>query len=180
MAVRPSHEAIAHPDVLVAMHPGTVPLLVQLRNRGVEVVVYGSQGVAMHLGRFKVPGDLDLLVEDEWVGRRIDRLTAILGTFGFSASDASEHEYRNEAGFEVAFTAQSILQRDGVAIPDEDPFVSVRVGGEILRTLSASAFRRAYAFSLQDGYRLEQRGKNDAQVLALLDAHIAHATSLDA
>lgn len=173
-------EATAHPDVLAALHPGTVPLLAQLRTHGVDVVVYGSQGVAMHLGRFKVPGDLDLLVEDEWVGDRCDQLTAIMSTLGFTVSDASEHEYCDESGFDVAFAPQSILQRDGVVSANEDPFTSMRVAGERLTTLTACAFRRAYAFSLRDGYRLEQRGKNDARVLALLDAHVADATSLDA
>ena len=50
----------------------------------------------------------------------------------------------------------------------------------MLTTLTANGFRRAYAFSLQDGYRLKQRGKNDARILALLAAYVAHATSREA
>lgn len=161
------------------LHPSTLPVLAQLRAHGVSVVVYGSQGVAVHLGRFKDPGDLDLLVDDEWLTNRCSELTAIMNNLGFSVADPREHEYRNSAGFDVAFAARSVLERDGVLIPGEDPFVTVQVGGQTLSTLTAAAFRRAYAFSVRDGYRLEKRGKNDARIIALLDEHLAHAERLD-
>lgn len=166
-------------DTRGILHPRTLPLLLHLRAHGVAAVVYGSQGVALHLGRFKDLGDLDLLVDDEWLGHRCAELTAIMGNLGFSVSDPREHEYRNATGFDVAFAARSILERDGVLIPDEDPFVTVRVAGQSLTTLSPTAFRRAYAFSVRDGYRLENRGKDDARIIALLDTHLAHARQLD-
>jgi hypothetical protein len=145
------------------------PFIETLRQYGVNSVLYGSRGVSLYLGAYKQFNDLDLLVEDEWVEARWDELVAIMAIFGYRLVDAHEHEFRNAEGAGVAFAAKSILVRDGImpSVNDDDFMV---ING--IRTLSAEAFLRAYKYSVQDGYRVNQRGKKDAETIALLEKNL--------
>jgi dienelactone hydrolase len=152
-----------------------VVLLKQLKKQGVDPILYGSIGVSVYLGNFKDTfGDIDLLVPDKWLDPKDkwSTLQPIMQKMGFTLIDEHEHEFRNDQGQEVAFAGESVLVRDGI-VSDLKEIIRVELGGVSARTLSVASFKKAYEFSVKDGYRLEQRGKNDQEVIGLLDQYIA-------
>ncbi|MDR2252390.1 MAG: hypothetical protein LBD97_00765 [Bifidobacteriaceae bacterium] len=148
-------------------------LIADLRLSGVSCVLYGSRGVALHLGGpFRQLGDTDLLVDDAWLAERWQDLQSVMAGLGYRLTDQAEREFSDAAGNVVAFAAVSALVQDGIvqAIGGDD---LVMVDG--VRTLSLPAFQRPYEFSARDGYRRDQRNKNDAEVIALIRSEVVDA-----
>lgn len=146
----------------------TVSLISNLQSHGIDPILYGSQGVALHIGKFKEFGDIDLLVQDEWIGNRWDELVAIMAELSFEMVNRHEHEFKNQSDISVGFAAESILTRDRILTSGLQEVLRVRFGRTVVRTLNKVAFLRAYEFSVRDGYRVEQRGKKDADIIKLL------------
>ena len=150
----------------------TVSLISSLQDHGIDPILYGSQGVSLYIGQFKEFGDVDLLVPDEWVQKRWQELISVMGALGYSMVNEHEHEFEDEEKSTVGFAGESILIRDGISIPESQDIIWTTVSGASVRTLSAKAFRRVYRFSVHDGYRIETRGKKDAEIISLLDSYL--------
>lgn len=145
-----------------------INLIEDLKKAGIQTILYGSLGVSIYLGNFKKFGDVDLLVEDHWLGKRWEDLLTILSNLGFKLIDTQEHEFSDVNGLVVAFAKKSILARDGIVISSKD--IAIKdVKGSIINVLSPEAFKRAYEFSKKDGYRRNVRQKNDEEVIRLID-----------
>jgi hypothetical protein len=142
----------------------------KLRERGVDAVLYGSRGVGLYLGDFKEFNDTDLLVDDAWLGERWGELQAVMAELGYRLVDEREHEFHDIAGAAVAFAAKSILVRDGI-VASVGPEDLVVVRG--IKTLPPEVFLKVYKYSIQDGYRVEVRGKKDAETIAALERYLA-------
>lgn len=156
----------------------SAPYIERLQNNGIQpVILYGSRGASAYLGDFKAFSDFDLLVPDEWLGVRWDELVGIMGKMGFKLVNLREHEFTNDVNTDIAFAKQSILERDGIieAGGMQASLVGITVGSSAITTLSAKAFKRAYEFSLKDGYRQDARRKKDAEIIRLLDEYIKDA-----
>ncbi len=144
----------------------------QLKENGVECLLYGSAGVSIYLGQYKPSfSDIDLLVPDEWLESDWHKLQQIMSTMQYSLLDEHEHEFGHRSKPIVAFAKQSILTRDKIQ-KDESDIVMIPSGTTTLNTLSAVAFKRAYEFSSKDGYRIEKREKNDQLVIQLLNKYL--------
>jgi hypothetical protein len=146
-------------------------IITYLQGHGMNPLLYGSLGVSIYLGSFKDFNDVDLLVEDAWLGDRWPELCDIMQGKGFSLVDEHEHEFRNQAGLSVAFAQETVLTRDKV-VDSPDRIITKKVGGVSFRTLSPEDFREAYRFSVKDGYRKDNRGKKDQKVIDLLDQYL--------
>lgn len=51
----------------------------------------------------------------------------------------------------------------------------MHVGEVIVRTLKEEDFIKAYRFSAKDGYRRDQRGKKDSEIILMLENHLRNA-----
>jgi len=144
--------------------------------KGVDTVLYGSLGVSVYLGNFKEFGDVDLLVAPEWIEEDWGDLQDIMSSLGFRLVDEKEHEFRGADDESVAFAPLSIFDRDGIEFDPVHDIVDIDVNGTSIKTFSPELFRRAYEYSVKDGYRSEERGKKDQLIIDLLDAYTAHHT----
>ena len=154
--------------------PGpTLELIQHLQSRGIEPVLYGSQGVSLYLGAFKECGDVDLLVDAEWLGGKWPELSRHMHELGYALTDEHEHEFTNGQGVVAAFASKDIITRDGIAPSIAEAITTKQVDNTTFQTLTPLAFKRAYEFSQKDGYRKDVRGKNDRQIISLLAAYIA-------
>lgn len=124
------------------------------------------------MGAFKEFGDIDLLVDDELLNDKWQKLINIMQEGGFELVNEHEHEFRNSVGANVGFASENILIRDGIASLIKDIVDVKPISGLFVRTLTPQAFKKAYEFSVRDGYRINTRGK-DEKIIALLDRYIA-------
>jgi hypothetical protein len=148
-----------------------------LRSHDIEPVVYGSTGASLYLGPFKTLNDVDLLLDDPWLGERWAELQEFLREAGFRLIDEREHEFEDSHGRSPSFARKSILLRDKI-LHTFDDLVTVQTHSGRLTTLSPLGFLRAYEFSARDGYRKDMRGKKDEDVIVLLKSYIRHKENL--
>lgn len=141
--------------------------------KGVDTVLYGSLGASVYLGNFKEFGDADLLVAPEWTGHDWADLQDIMSSLGFRLVDEKEHEFRGTDDESVAFAPLSIFDRDGIEFDPTHDIVDIDVDGASIKTFTPELFRRAYEYSVKDGYRSEERGKKDQLIIDLLDTYMA-------
>ena len=162
-------ESLAQNDKMTLEKAARV--MADLAGHGVDGTLYGSLGVSVYVGNFKEFGDADLVVAPEWTGERWDELQEIMSSLGYQLVDAKEHEFHSARGESVAFAPVTIFERDGIEFDETQDVVTVpTVDGEI-RTFTPELFKRAYEYSVKDGYRTEERGKKDQLVLDLLAKH---------
>lgn len=140
-----------------------------LEAQGVSCTLYGSLGVAVYVGEFKEFGDADLVVPAEWTGERWAELQEIMASLGYQLFDAKEHEFHSQTGESVAFAPVTIFERDGIEFDEARDVTTVSTSAGEIRTFTPRLFKRAYEFSVKDGYRTEERGKKDQVVIDLLD-----------
>lgn len=149
-----------------------VSVLRYLSEHSIQPILYGSVGLALYLGDFKEFDDVDLLISPDWLDKRWPELVEIMQANEYQLIDEHEHEFQNSEGKKVAFAADTVLVRDGISKNIKEDVVIVPVKGMLVKTLSPTAFKRAYEFSAKDGYRAKQRGKKDAKVIALIDGYL--------
>lgn len=141
-----------------------------LKDKGINPILYGSLGVSLYLGEFKEIGDIDILIEDEWVkGDKWQELIKLMNRHGFKLINEHEHEFINDQNVDVSFSFHSILIRDKIGDPIKDLAI-IQKDNLNIKTLNMKCFIKAYEYSAKDGYRLAKRGKDDLQVVELLKA----------
>ncbi|OIO06345.1 hypothetical protein AUJ26_00865 [Candidatus Falkowbacteria bacterium CG1_02_37_21] len=138
-----------------------------LQELNIEPVVYGSLGVACYLGNFKQFGDIDLLVEDDFIDNW-EKFKVFLLSHSFILIDEKEHEFLFD-NFKVGFAKKSILVKDKII---NDYLDLVNYKGIAAYTLRPEHFLAAYRFSLKDGYRITNRGKKDQEIIDKLIEYI--------
>lgn len=149
-----------------------VQIIRNLQKAKVDPILYGSLGVSQYLGIFKSFNDIDLLVAPEWLHDDWNSLQEVMSELGFSLVDEHEHEFKNDEGLNVAFAQETVLTRDGI-LDSISKVIYVVIDNITIRTLTARDFLAAYRYSVKDGYRIESRGKKDAEIIALLEDYIA-------
>lgn len=138
-----------------------------LVENGIDSILYGSLGVSVYLGNFREFDDIDLLVDDEYLGDKWVFLKNLMIDKGFSLTDEKEHEFVNTDGVKVAFAEKSVLTDDKICDPKKNA-VKVIVDGIEVNTLKPGVFIKAYTFSSTDGYRIEKRGDSDLNIVRRL------------
>jgi len=145
-----------------------VEVIQGLQQLGVDPILYGSTGVSYYLGAFKPSfGDIDFLVPDSWLEKNWSKLQDIMMKLGYALINEHEHEFTHPKQPSVAFAKESILLRDKI-VKSLNEILPIRIQNTNVRTLTPSTFRKAYEFSIKDGYRIEQRSKDDASIIKLL------------
>jgi hypothetical protein len=140
-----------------------------LQELNIKPVVYGSLGASCYLGNFKQFGDIDLLVEDEFIDNW-EKFKAFLLSHNFNLIDEKEHEFLFD-NFNVGFAKKSILIRDKIINGYLD---LVNYKEMPAYTLRPEHFLAAYRFSLKDGYRITSRGKKDQIIIDKLTEYIKY------
>lgn len=143
-------------------------ILKTLNRLGIKPIIYGSFGASLYLGNFKEFGDIDILIEDNYIFDDWKKFKQIFESDGFTLTDEKEHEFRFEDK-KVGFAAKSILMNDGII---EDYKELVKYRNVNAYTLTAAGFVKAYEFSLKDGYRLNTRSKKDQEIINKLKDYI--------
>lgn len=138
-----------------------------LQKTKIKPVIYGSFGVACYLGNFKQFGDIDLLVEDDIIDNW-EKFKDFLLLHNFILIDEKEHEFIFD-NLKIGFAKKSILIKDKI-INDYADLVNYKDVDAY--TLQAKHFLAAYRFSLNDGYRLKNRGKKDQDIIDKLTEYI--------
>lgn len=149
-----------------------VKLLHQLQNSGIDPILYGSLGVSYYIGQYKPNfGDIDLLVPDSWLESDWTKMQQILASLGFSLLDEHEHEFIDANKQRVQFAKESVLIRDNILNTLKE-IITVPIDGIKIRILTAYEFKKAYEFSIKDGYRRDTGRKDDARVITLLNEYL--------
>lgn len=149
----------------------TLSFIRYLNDNKIKPILYGSQGVSLYLGNFKKFSDVDFLVSPHLLEEDWEILQTIMNKSDYSLVDLHEHEFSNEHGESVAFANENILISDGI-ISSLSDIQTVKVNGTDVRTLSAADFKKAYEYSIEDGYRKDVRGKNDEYIITLLERYL--------
>ena len=159
------------PSNLQRMHIHFQHINQLLRALGIHPILYGSLGASAYLGDFKTFKDIDVLVEDVWLKDKWIRLVEYLDQHGWRMINEREHEFIKTGCPRLSLASQDILERDGIGKLSEC-IAHIEYDGLQLQTITAEAFLRAYQLSVKDGYRVQQRGKKDAQIIQLLKQHL--------
>lgn len=139
-----------------------------LRRKNITPVIYGSFGAANYLGDFKNFEDIDILIDDEFINDKWPEFLKNMELNNFLLIDEREHEFEFDSK-KVGFASKDILIRDQI-INDYSELVKYKDTNAY--TLTPKSFLRAYQFSLQDGYRIDTRGKKDQDVIDRLKSYI--------
>jgi hypothetical protein len=149
----------------------TISIIRHLQSKNIDPLLYGSQGVSLYLGSFKPFGDVDLLIADGLLHAEWPLLQQIMNQAGFKLHDEREHEFSNDDGQSVGFASENILLKDKI-IENMSAVVSITVSDVRVRTLDIAGFKRAYEFSVKDGYRKDVRNKKDEYIISLIQRYI--------
>ena len=139
-----------------------------LKKLHIQPVVYGSFGVSLYLHEFKTFGDIDLLIEYEFLHTRWEEFKNLFESNGFNLIDEQEHEFMRD-GKTVGFASKTILIKDKI-ITDFSELVKFKESDAI--TLTPYGFLKAYMFSIKDGYRIATRNKKDEDIIRRLEEYI--------
>ncbi len=120
-------------------------------------ILYGSLGLSIAIKEDIKTNDIDLLVPDEFVGRRWNDLLSFMRHRKFVLKNEKEHEFKR-GGLIVAFAGNSAL-RDIGATAHSLPLH--RAEGATFRLPTLHQFLATYEYSLRDGYRLEKRSDKE-------------------
>jgi len=137
---------------------------------GIEPLLYGSLGLELRTGEDLGADDIDILVPGAFVRERWDGFRAVLEENGYRLIDVHEHEFEKD-GMHFAYA-----QIEGL-----DEFAGVRV--EEIETIDKEGCRfmlldlrqylQVYEASVKDGYRIEVRGKKDAEKIRFIKERLA-------
>lgn len=139
-----------------------------LKELKIKPIIYGSFGVATYLDNFKDFGDIDILIEDEFVNDKWIEFRKLFEIKGFNLINEKEHEFEFE-GKKVGFASKNILIRDKI-INDYRELIQYK--NKDAFTLTPKDFLKAYRFSIKDGYRIKTRGKKDRDIIKKLETYI--------
>ena len=143
-------------------------ILEVLKKLNIKPIIYGSFGVSLYLGKFKDFEDIDILIEDEFINKKWEEFKKFFESNGFILIDEKEHEFELD-GKKVGFASKNILIRDKI-ITDYSELVQYKNKNAF--TLKSESFLKAYRFSFKDGYRINTRGKKDADIIKRLEKYI--------
>jgi len=106
------------------------------------------------------------------VDERWNELQGIMKQLDYDLVDEKEHEFQDSNGEVVAFAGLTVFERDGIAFDRDTDIVDAGIGENTIKTFSPELLKRAYEYSVNDGYRTEERGKKDQFVIDLLEEYI--------
>lgn len=110
--------------------------------------------------------DIDVLLPETWLSEQWSAFQILLQAEGWSLIDAREHTFEKR-GVHCSFAALEELETfAGVPISEIETRTE---SGTKYRLLSVKQYLAVYKASAKDGYRVNTRGKKDAEKIALLE-----------
>lgn len=132
---------------------------------GVVPLLFGSLGLEQRLGEKLNADDIDILIPEEYLDEKWDKIIEVMTALGYSLYDVHEHAFEKD-GVSAAFASIENLVPfagvDTVLIPavDED--------GIRYYLLELEDYLKVYTASSRDGYRRDTKNKNDIEKIELI------------
>lgn len=137
-----------------------------LNCRGVMPLLYGSLGLWHRTGEAVFADDIDVLLPETWLSEQWSAFQTLLQAEDWRLIDAHEHTFEKR-GVHCSFAALEELETfAGVPISEIETRTE---SGAKYRLLSVKQYLAVYKASAKDGYRVNTRGKKDAEKIALLE-----------
>lgn len=137
-----------------------------LNRRGVTPLLYGSLGLWHRTSEAISADDIDVLLPETWLSEQWSAFQTLLQAEDWRLIDAHEHTFEKR-GVHCSFAALEELETfAGIPIPEIETRTE---SGAKYRLLSVKQYLAVYKASAKDGYRVNTRGKKDAEKIALLE-----------
>lgn len=141
-----------------------------LNKTNIIPILYGSLGLYKAINKLeRKVNDIDVLIQDEFTGKKWSKLREIMEQLDFILEDEHEHEFERN-GELVAFGKASDLVKLARVYP-KDAEVTEENGAKF-RKLSPEQYLVCYKFMLRDNYRQEKRGNADKEKIKLIEDYL--------
>ena len=141
---------------------------------GITPLLYGSLGLEYLTGQALASDDIDILVPERFLNGQWSEFKKMLERHGYVLTDEREHTFEKEG---IRFSYAEI--EDLVPFANVDPAeIPVREEqGCPFMLLSLRQYLQAYRASSRDGYRVNVRGKKDAEKLDTSEMDLEEAVA---
>ena len=139
---------------------------------GITPLLFGSLGLEQRLRKSLNADDIDVLIperilQDEW-----DRLARLMAEEGYALIDIHEHEFQ-KADFKIAFAVlEGLTPFAGIDLRNIPVMTD---DGSRFLLLELPDYLKVYEASLQDGYRIHVKNKQDQKKIDLIREALADA-----
>lgn len=128
-------------------------------------LMYGSLGLEYLTKQSLGADDVDVLVPKLFVTSAFDEFRTFLSEKGYVLVDEREHTFVKEG---ISFSFAQIEELETFAQIRPDQIKTVTDGGAVFKLLSIEQYLKVYSASIKDGYRIEVRGKKDAEKIEFI------------
>jgi len=141
-----------------------------LNKANIIPILYGSLGLYKSINKLeRKVNDIDVLVPDEFTGKKWSKLCEIMERLGFILKDEHEHEFERDREL-VAFGKANDLVRLAKVYPKDVEVIEEN--GAKFGKLSPEQYLMCYKFMLRDSYRQEKRGNADKEKIGLIEDYL--------
>lgn len=136
---------------------------------GIVPLMYGSLGLEYLTGKDMNADDIDILIPKVFLSERWQELQAVLEGKGYVLIDEHEHTFEKEG---VRFSYAQMEELECFAEIGMAEIATVHIEDICFKLLSLPQYLKVYTASLKDGYRVNVRGKKDADKIALIQQQL--------
>ena len=129
-------------------------------------ILYGSLGLSRSIEQDLATSDIDFLVEERVFAQSLTEIRRIMAQQGFVLADPDENEF-HRGDFKVGISHDGDMIEFSGINPAE---LKVEERPAKYRVLTPEQYLATYRASSKDGYRIEERQKDDASKIELLEA----------
>ena len=127
--------------------------------------MYGSLGLEYLTKQDLNSDDVDILIPKQFVTSRFGELKAFLEQKGYTLIDEREHTFLKDG---LCYSYAQIEELEAFAHIAMSEIKTERVGRISFKMLSLEQYLKVYTASEKDGYRINTRGKKDAEKIAFI------------
>ena len=132
---------------------------------GIVPLLFGSLGLEQRLGEKLNADDIDILIPEEYLDEKWDKLIEVISSLGYSLYDVYEHAFEKD-GVSAAFASiENLVPFAGV---DTALIPAVDEDGIRYYLLELEDYLKVYTASSRDGYRRDTKNKNDTEKIELI------------
>ncbi|MBE6569086.1 MAG: phosphoribosylanthranilate isomerase [Ruminococcaceae bacterium] len=132
---------------------------------GIIPLLYGSLGLEYRTEEPLQADDIDILIPETFLTDRWPEFISILTQNGYTLTDEHEHTFEKDG---LHYSYASLEELETFAGISADAIPMLREDGIIFRLLTLEQYLAVYTVSVKDGYRIDVRGKKDAEKIALI------------
>ena len=132
-------------------------------------VMYGSLGLEYLTGENLHADDIDILIPRVYLAERWSEFRAGLERNGYVLTDEAEHTFVKDG---IHYSYAQVEELAAFAGIDLSQIATIETEAASFRLLSLEQYLKVYITSAKDGYRIEVRGKKDAEKIALIQKRL--------